>query len=1247
PARDAAAAPAGSPSPVEAFRSRCWRRGFSPTSGRPTDHTPEPFAAAPACRGRLFLVAIVHSAVGNAAKRHLIRRTWASISNIGGRRLATVFVVGRSADQDENRRLDKESEEFGDLVVANFRDHYRNLTYKNLYGIRWALEHCSGVRFVLKTDDDVLVNTFRLVEYISDRLLETRNFFYCMTAKQETRMSDPQYKWFVSPSEWPVQEYPLHCKGLAYLFSADLLGPLHLCAQWRNYFWIDDIFVTGAVAHECLGAALLHWAPGWDFSYLNPSLTGLQLTQAVVFNEFDSEPVPALTANFQPAKQSWTRVAALRALYSQRHRIITMKPLPANFAPSDRPLQPRQHVYGGFRQHRRRRHQHSWRADAADQDEEVDAGCAECEEFLRRHSACISAAGRALSCAYLLLLSTLICLYLFRLARSLALGAAPLDSSALPANPLQCFELTLPASNSTPEWRLAASCVRLQLQLTAPSPPPPPPPPPLSLSFLRLQHIDGALLTVPSSDASVFVLQPGGFYKDCGQSAGLADLRLANKDSASACGSLSVTRLAGGGCPLSFLLFADMQLRLQLGLRLLRFADELDSARSLTATARPLLPVLSPATELDDFGVDRQGRLRLINPARLRLLPEEPTSQRDADGLEASAENSDDDLDDLLPDPAGDVDGGSGGGSGGDTGGSAEVDAEEPAIPDPTMTPENLNDLKDIWSNPDIPEVKLERPKPKYSPNEQLRNTMGGRGFRRPRLLATAAYGQSSSSACFCLSSCLRRRRISRFTSRYLSWMDSRYSDSSRCRMCRKLLSSGTEKADHCGLGKEPAASAAAMHRRCPELTLTRPESFSCSTIFFLSNTELPSSSEEPSATAEVPCSQDSTRASGLSGGEQRLHDLLAAHSAGDLQQAALTPRHQLRQLRAAEPDGPDQVDVHADPAAELPRRRVEADGGAAEAAELADPGEQLLVRPAGDDGLGGRALDLADADAEGANGRPVPGVELVLQLRADEAVVPGPGRRDADSAPSLSSKSSADAAVAAPASSGEVGDAGTSSSPSSVDEDDRSPEDCCGCFRCFCPDCLLCCWLRRSWQRGLPPSSPSLSPLLSESGRRTSCCCGCCWPLPERRRVLSMTVTMLFKVLRLLIDASDRLPGGSGDSSACCCCLVGVASCLANPPGDMTRSQFYIRLSGMPADSNQTMCAAAEFRRHLGVREGAAVILELAKLGQQVRLLSRMLVMRLRMLRGSRLVFAAGDSSMLRRARGSCLKVGGVGKSD
>ncbi|PAA68307.1 hypothetical protein BOX15_Mlig032796g1 [Macrostomum lignano] len=295
PARDAAAAPAGSPSPVEAFRSRCWRRGFSPTSGRPTDHTPEPFAAAPACRGRLFLVAIVHSAVGNAAKRHLIRRTWASISNIGGRRLATVFVVGRSADQDENRRLDKESEEFGDLVVANFRDHYRNLTYKNLYGIRWALEHCSGVRFVLKTDDDVLVNTFRLVEYISDRLLETRNFFYCMTAKQETRMSDPQYKWFVSPSEWPVQEYPLHCKGLAYLFSADLLGPLHLCAQWRNYFWIDDIFVTGAVAHECLGAALLHWAPGWDFSYLNPSLTGLQLTQAVVFNEFDSEPVPALT----------------------------------------------------------------------------------------------------------------------------------------------------------------------------------------------------------------------------------------------------------------------------------------------------------------------------------------------------------------------------------------------------------------------------------------------------------------------------------------------------------------------------------------------------------------------------------------------------------------------------------------------------------------------------------------------------------------------------------------------------------------------------------------------------------------------------------------------------------------------------------------------------------------------------------------------------------------------------------------
>uniref|UniRef100_A0A1I8FGL0 MACPF domain-containing protein n=1 Tax=Macrostomum lignano TaxID=282301 RepID=A0A1I8FGL0_9PLAT len=49
--------------------------------------------------------------------------------------------------------FNKQSDEFGDLVVTNFKDHYHNPTYKNLHGIRWALEHCSGVPSASATAD--------------------------------------------------------------------------------------------------------------------------------------------------------------------------------------------------------------------------------------------------------------------------------------------------------------------------------------------------------------------------------------------------------------------------------------------------------------------------------------------------------------------------------------------------------------------------------------------------------------------------------------------------------------------------------------------------------------------------------------------------------------------------------------------------------------------------------------------------------------------------------------------------------------------------------------------------------------------------------------------------------------------------------------------------------------------------------------------------------------------------------------
>ena len=42
-----------------------------------------------------------------------------------------------------------------DIVQGDFIDSYHNLTYKNVMGLLWATEYCSGAGVIVKTDDDM------------------------------------------------------------------------------------------------------------------------------------------------------------------------------------------------------------------------------------------------------------------------------------------------------------------------------------------------------------------------------------------------------------------------------------------------------------------------------------------------------------------------------------------------------------------------------------------------------------------------------------------------------------------------------------------------------------------------------------------------------------------------------------------------------------------------------------------------------------------------------------------------------------------------------------------------------------------------------------------------------------------------------------------------------------------------------------------------------------------------------------
>ena len=200
------------------------------------------------CEGRAdeqFYLALVHSAPNNAKFRQTIRETWAKVS---GWRVA--FILAAVQDPKRQNDLEEEAEMEGDLIQADFIDAYRNMTYKHLFGYKWAAEKCPNARFILKTDDDQGVDTFHLKLYLEEyfmKLNSDRGLIGCNVLTDYKVQRDPNNKWFVSESEFVEDVYPDYCAGWAYLINLKAIEEIIKVADkdFIEYFWIDDVFMTG------------------------------------------------------------------------------------------------------------------------------------------------------------------------------------------------------------------------------------------------------------------------------------------------------------------------------------------------------------------------------------------------------------------------------------------------------------------------------------------------------------------------------------------------------------------------------------------------------------------------------------------------------------------------------------------------------------------------------------------------------------------------------------------------------------------------------------------------------------------------------------------------------------------------------------------------------------------------------------------------------------------------------------------
>lgn len=197
------------------------------------------------------IVILVHSAPGNFKKRQTVRETWGAQDQ----RALLLFLIGAVANSTSLKdRIDDEQVMYGDLVQGNFIDAYRNMTYKHVMALKWFIYNCPSVRHLLKTDDDVFVNTPLLYSYLEEvpssihRQYHHSGLLFCHEIARAKVKRTFRSKWRVSYDEYRDKYFPNHCPGYVILYSSDVALQLYQEAQKRKYFWIDDVHITGTIA---------------------------------------------------------------------------------------------------------------------------------------------------------------------------------------------------------------------------------------------------------------------------------------------------------------------------------------------------------------------------------------------------------------------------------------------------------------------------------------------------------------------------------------------------------------------------------------------------------------------------------------------------------------------------------------------------------------------------------------------------------------------------------------------------------------------------------------------------------------------------------------------------------------------------------------------------------------------------------------------------------------------------------------
>ena len=90
------------------------------------------------CESDLRLIIAVKSKFSNINRRKAIRATWGNSKFYDDFKIKTIFLLGN----DNIGEVQKEAEEFDDILAGDFQESFNNLTFKDSMLLTWTKNNC-------------------------------------------------------------------------------------------------------------------------------------------------------------------------------------------------------------------------------------------------------------------------------------------------------------------------------------------------------------------------------------------------------------------------------------------------------------------------------------------------------------------------------------------------------------------------------------------------------------------------------------------------------------------------------------------------------------------------------------------------------------------------------------------------------------------------------------------------------------------------------------------------------------------------------------------------------------------------------------------------------------------------------------------------------------------------------------------------------------------------------------------------